>query len=292
MHLKGVQDVAMKELVANHPAANASTAAKEGRMLTGSSSADGSSADGRVVASAGNNRPSSTGGGRNNCSDDGVGGSADRTAGQASSKRVAPAAVVNRGDQLFVMAQQIQLGLQQLGGNAGGGDGGQSETVASMKMALDVFLKQTELDMHADKKKHDYELARQKQAAITARHLKEDANRTAEFKDKMDAKRATLEHSMKAAATRATAERSKGFEVARASSHASTRVRMKMQLMVCLALVMFVAVAHVWSDLTAEGDICPPPDELDAPENSKGIWYVHAQCNQSDAAGVWWCCSL
>jgi len=149
-----------------------------------------------------------------------------------------------------------------------------SERIASMRMSLDVFLKQADVDMHEDKKKQVYELARKEQAAKTAQHLQEDADRKAEFADKMRAKRAALEHSMKTAATRAAAKRSKEFENARKSMHVSTHDRMVLQLMVAAAVVMIVAVAHVWSQLTAEGDVCAPPGDSNAPENSKGIWGV------------------
>lgn len=79
---------------------------------------------------------------------------------------------------------------------------------------------------------------------------------------------------MKTAATRAAAKRSKEFENARKSMHVSTHDRMVLQLMVAAAVVMIVAVAHVWSQLTAEGDVCAPPGDSNAPENSKGIWGV------------------
>ena len=177
MHLKDVEEFALKVLGETHPAATAAAAAREGRMLTGSgssgSSGSGSGGDG---GGSGGTIPSSD-------------GAVQREMRQQS----ATTSMASKGD-LVATAQQFQHSLQQLdhgNGNAASGTTmhdsavASSERIASMRMSLDVFLKQADVDMHEDKKKQVYELARKKQAAKTARHLQEDADRKAEFADKM-----------------------------------------------------------------------------------------------------------
>lgn len=174
MHLKDVEEFALKVLGETHPAATAAAAAREGRMLTGSGrSGSGSGGDG---GGSGGTIPSS-----------------DGAVQREMRQQGATTSMASKGD-LVATAQQFQQGLQQLdhgNGNAASGTTmhdsavASSERIASMQMSLDVFLKQADVDMHEDKKKQVYELARAKQAAKTARHLQEDADRKAEFADKM-----------------------------------------------------------------------------------------------------------